>query len=395
MLQKKIFRKENGISFSPLPFLIKKERKNPLAIVSNPIPWESLNEQEKNTQWAYCTNRLWEYEKEGVISLENAKPYIEWFLRENSFNESDLRAFHSAPSWLINTTILSVAFLLKNVYYREESAFWLKNKLSEIISQGFVVLNKTESKEKENVVFEKPKRSIQEIMAEQRSNLLGELQGLEDEMLTTKHDILNWLRSNNVAKVHLDFIEGFFRPRLNELFEYLEGEDPQILEAYASYKKSEIKRMIEWYDNLLTDVDAFRRLKVSTRKIRIRKPKPPAQLVKRLKFLNYSEDYKIQSINPEKIIGATTLWVFNTKYRKLCVYNASELEKQLTVKGSTILGWDPKTSYSKTLRKPEEQLTLFMNSGKVAMKNFLKEIKGKAGSLNGRINKEMLLLKHF
>jgi hypothetical protein len=71
------------------------------------------------------------------------------------------------------------------------------------------------------------------------------------------------------------------------------------------------------------------------------------------------------------------------------------MEKALTVKGSTILGWDPKTSTGKTLRKPEEQLKDFLVGGKVAMRNYHKAIKGKDAKLNGRINKDMVLLKVY
>ena len=68
---------------------------------------------------------------------------------------------------------------------------------------------------------------------------------------------------------------------------------------------------------------------------------------------------------------------------------------RVTVKGTTILGWDPKTSIGKTLRKPEPQLKEFMSGGKVAMRNFHKSIRGKEAILNGRINKDMILLKTY
>ena len=139
----------------------------------------------------------------------------------------------------------------------------------------------------------------------------------------------------------------------------------------------------------------YRRLKVSARKIRTRKPKSPTQLVRSLKHLNHFDELKITSVNPEKIIGADSLWVYNVKYKRLICYIASEIDKELTVKGSTIIGWDPKASYGKTLRKPEEQLKLFISLGKVAMRNFLKSTKGKDKTVNGRINKDCLLLKVY
>jgi hypothetical protein len=85
--------------------------------------------------------------------------------------------------------------------------------------------------------------------------------------------------------------------------------------------------------------------------------------------------------------------VYNTKTRKLGRYVASEQDKSMTVKGSTILGWDPKLSVSKTLRKPKEQLKEFMGSGKVQLRTFLDKIKATEVKLNGRTNDQTIILR--
>jgi hypothetical protein len=93
--------------------------------------------------------------------------------------------------------------------------------------------------------------------------------------------------------------------------------------------------------------------------------------------------------------------VFNVKTRKLGKYVASNIDPKgmgragsgLSVKGTTIIGYDEKLSVQKTLRKPEEQVKEFKGAGKVALRTFLDVIKTTDTMLNGRCNLDTILLK--
>ena len=65
----------------------------------------------------------------------------------------------------------------------------------------------------------------------------------------------------------------------------------------------------------------------------------------------------------------------------------------LSVKGTTIIGFDEKLSIQKTLRKPDEQLKEFKSAGKVKLRTLLEDIKTTDTKLNGRSNLETVLLK--
>ena len=151
-------------------------------------------------------------------------------------------------------------------------------------------------------------------------------------MLEKSPDFLSWFRQKNIAKIHLDSIELYFRKHAQEIYDYAEGKDEQLKEAYSYLNKSKLKKTVAWYETLFRDIDLYRKVKIANRKVRARKPKSPTKLVAKLKHLRYSEDYKLTSINAEKIIGAQTLYVFNVKTRKLFIYNASPLDRELTVK---------------------------------------------------------------
>ena len=387
MIAKKLTSESN--LFRPLPFVVEKTRKGTLAVKSKPIDWASLDEDQFQTQQAYCYNVLWEMEKEGVIGRQHLEPYFYSCLEKSGYGKDDIKNILKLKDWQVPFNLLKIPFMLSLGMRSKDSVKYLMDQVKSLIEEGKKIAE-TE-KEIKTVV---PRKTIQEAMADQLSDILGELQGIEDDtLLGDKPDFMKWFQARNMAKSHVDNIDAYFRPRLDELNAI--STNDQIKEAYSCYSKKQIKTMIAWYESLLNDLDAYKRVKQSQRKVRARKPKSPAKLVAKMKYMHYSDDYKISSIKPESIIGCNTLWVFNTKTRKLCVYNASEMEKELTVKGTTILGWDPKTSIGKTLRKPDEQLKEFMAGGKVAMRNFLKDIRGKEAKLNGRINKDMLLMKVY
>lgn len=375
--------------FNPYPFIIKRDRRRGIVIESAPIDWSSLDDDQFMSQWEHCLNRFWFYEKENIINKAYLKPYLLDFMKKNGYTESQIKGCESAADHTIPITMLSVSYLLMSGVNKADSTQWLKNKINKYISNSKTEVSTIEVKEK-------PKRDIQESMREKLSDVLGELHGIEDDAdFKTKPDLLKWFSHKNVARVHMGAIEQKFKPILAELEEVLKGKNVQLNEGYSSYSKADIKKRIEWYKHFLSDVDAYQRLKSSNRKVRVRKPKPPSKLVAKLRYLNYSDDLKIQSVNAEKIVGSDAVWVYNQKYRRLILYVASELDKELSVKGSTIIGWDPKASYGKTLRKPEEQIKVLLSGGKVSMRNYLKDIKGKSKPVNGRINKDCLLLKVF
>jgi hypothetical protein len=119
---------------------------------------------------------------------------------------------------------------------------------------------------------------------------------------------------------------------------------------------------------------------------------PTEKLIAKMKYLKSNEQLKLVSVNATDIIGAKELWVYNIKTRKIGKYVADEY-KDLSVKGTSITGYNENSSVQKTLRKPEEQLKEFKAAGKVQLRKFLEDIKAVDIKLNGRINEDTILLK--
>jgi hypothetical protein len=175
----------------------------------------------------------------------------------------------------------------------------------------------------------------------------------------------------------------------------------QLKEAYSHLAKKDISNYIAALETLVDACTLIVDASKATRKPRTAKPKSADKLVAKLKYMKVDQKYSLASVNPTDIVGANELWVFNVKTRKLGKYVAVNVDPTgmgragsgLTVKGTTVEGFDPAKSVQKTLRKPEEQLKAFKTAGKVALRKFLEDINTTDTTMNGRINSDTVLLK--
>ena len=114
--------------------------------------------------------------------------------------------------------------------------------------------------------------------------------------------------------------------------------------------------------------------------------------LKNLKYQKEDNTFKIASVNPEKILGSQELWCFNTKNKVVTVFRALD-RGGLQVKGTSIINYDEKTSFTKrTGRKPEEYVKRVLDGGKIVLRKIMDELKGDA-ALAYRINENTILLK--
>ena len=85
--------------------------------------------------------------------------------------------------------------------------------------------------------------------------------------------------------------------------------------------------------------------------------------------------------------------MYNTKTRKINHYVADELQGPISIKGTSLTGFNEAKSRAKTLRKPKEQLENFKKSSKVQLRTYMKTITTVDTPASGRINEDCLLLR--
>ena len=247
----------------------------------------------------------------------------------------------------------------------------------------------------EVVVDDKPVTpNIQDRIREKASECIGELEGLLDEYILSKftsnpkpYGVMHTL---NIKGVHTNRILEHWKRIRAEYDTVLTTEDELIKEGYSNFSKTEIKKIVGFCDSIITDCMKVVDEANKSRKPRQRKQKTPEQLVSKLKYLDKHE--ALVSENSKDIIGAIQLWVYNTKSRKLGCYNADDASG-LSVKGSSIIGFNESKSTQKKLRKPEVTLPEILKGGKVYLRTALDDIKAVPATLNGRLNTDTILLR--
>lgn len=336
-------------------------------------------------------------------TVKELRPTIVEVMGQN-WTKDQHRAFNKVKDWMLGQVLGPMCMMVK------QGAVWppnqeqrAQNYLRQALDRSQIA--SVELDEDGNPIIEKEKvepvkLTIKDRMADIRNDIVGGLEEFEDQLTKQSKSlpvssIMTYLRSHNCPQQVIPYMENMYKGRLAFMQEVKLGKDKSLAEAYATYSPKTIDLWIKWYQMIVTDLSDFKRAKIAARKPTVRKPASPEKLVKSLKYLREFPELSLKSIKPTEIVQCTQLWVYNTKTRKLGVYNPTSTDQVLSVKGSTIIGWDPKTSVAKTLRKPAEQLKLFDQAGKVQLRTFLGKIKATEVNLNGRINDQVILLKAF
>jgi hypothetical protein len=200
------------------------------------------------------------------------------------------------------------------------------------------------------------------------------------------------MNTMEIKSVHVRFIKDWAIKNRAVYQDAYDTTDKTEKEAYSNFGKPQLKKLIGYFDQVITDCDKISGEVKKTKKPRKVKVKTKDQVVSKLKFLVSFDELGLKSISPADILGASQLWVYNTKTRKLGVYHA-EHAGGLAVKGSAITDFVPSKSVQKILRKPAEKVPEVLKAGKLALRTFMDDIKTAETGLTGRINADTILLR--
>lgn len=247
---------------------------------------------------------------------------------------------------------------------------------------------------------EKPKQqiTIQDRLRDQAAEVAAIFDGWVDEFIldprkfkADDYEPYTEMQLASLKGPHVRHIINFYEPELKEIEIVLKNPDDDLKEAYDSYTKPQLKKLLKLYEKIMAAANVIVESAKSKRP-RKKKPVSAEKKVSKLKFMDSFPKLGIASQNPADIIGAKEVWVYNTKTRKLGKYVALDAAG-LDVKGTSILNFLEKDSVEKTLRKPEQQIKDFNASGKVALRKFLENINAVDVKLKGRMNENIIILK--
>ena len=204
-------------------------------------------------------------------------------------------------------------------------------------------------------------------------------------------DTTAFYASQIIAAYSRDFAE------INEVIslrktETVDDLELQLLESYDNHTTASLVKLQKAHQSIVDACNVIKAKKKIDRKPRKAKPVNIQKLADKIKYMKSFDALKLVSVNPLDIIGASEVWVYNTKYRLLGHYFANDMQS-LAIKGTTIQNFNEMKSVEKKIRNPEEQLRDFKAAGKVALKKFLDEIRAKPVALRGRINKDTIIMR--
>lgn len=306
---------------------------------------------------------------------------LQW-MKEQKYSKSDLEVVKGAPPWASGITAGWVARMhLNGTQFPDENLQYIRDKISDILDRYSV------KEESTNVVdLQARVRSKNKLIMELAEEEVIDAFALANFELNKSLSMYDFLLKYTVSTRDATQLKEVYEPHLIEVM----SDDSDIKECYGKrLKNSKI-----FYQAIINDLNRYLNNKkvVRVKKPKIAKLKPASKLVENVKYQKDFGPLKLVSLDPQNILGVQQLWTYNTKYKVLTVYHASD-PKGFEVKGTTLQKFDTEKSQARRLRKPEIILTNVLSAGKVAIKHIMAGLTTTPLPVTGRLNDDTILLR--
>ena len=99
--------------------------------------------------------------------------------------------------------------------------------------------------------------TIQQRTKERTHELIGEVEGLFDGYISDWREKKNYafLFNIGIKPMHARVIIKFSQKRIEEYNNALVSKDEQIIEAYSCFTKTQLKKIIAWWESIIVDCD--------------------------------------------------------------------------------------------------------------------------------------------
>lgn len=333
-------------------------------------------------------------------NAKELKPFVVSWMSVNGYTLDEINIYKKSLDWRTNNIIGGIACCLlrgmpecrEDFNSGRNTASWLRNSINEIIKVSTV----EDTEDKEEQIKEKPKKHTsnpEELsleIIEEFDDAIEKWTKLPEHFSSKNINVSNFLSRKNAKPQHAKFIKSYYRGYIAELDAVLmpkSDDNEQLKESYSSKSRTHIKEL----HTFLIDIDAAcSAIILAQTKLKPEKKVSNETLVLKLKYQRENSNFELQSVNPESIINSKELWCFDTTTRKLIKYVG-----KLSVKGSTILGFDEKKSTAKTLRSPKDQLLELKKLSAKEMNLYYNNIDAVEIKASGKINENQILLKTF
>lgn len=308
---------------------------------------------------------------------EDTRPWLFDYLKKMDYSKQDIAAARRSPRFSRTTATLA-RILYNGNTLPDNTQRRFDEDVKQIIAAGYSV------KEVARVVVSKTELTIQERTQAKIQLLLAECEEAIDQ--DPNLNIYEWLKGKEATSQAATAICDYYSKWIKD-FEYEDQFETRL------QKKARLEKLKYW-TQFAYDCERYvgNKKVAKVRKPRVKKAKPVVDLVKNLKYQKEFPPLKIVSVNPTEIIGASQVWTYNTKYKKLTRYDASG-PNGIQVKGASLTSFDVEKSSTKSLRKPDVTIQSLLGAGKVALRKLMDDLKTNQTKPTGRINTDTVLLR--
>lgn len=315
---------------------------------------------------------------------KTGRKFIVEFMETVNMPSVAIKVFNRLPDSQINSTTAAMARMYVMGWEDAEKRKKIESRIMELCRKGA------------NLVEEDQKQAAAKATVPQKINtneLITDIEHMIDQEAESLTGFYEWLKNRSAKPTDVRGVIDYYAGWFQELSEASErNADPQLKEAYAYLTKKKLKERVDLFAGIIADCESYlsNSRKSVVKKPRKTKPKSADKVVSKIKFQKEDTNLKIVSVDPAKLVGASELWIFNTKYNVLAHYVANE--GGLSLKGTTLQNFNDK-SLQKKLRKPTDVLSHITGSTSKAAERVFTSIKTKENAPNGRINEYCVILR--
>jgi hypothetical protein len=349
------------------------------------------------------------------LTAKDTKPAVLEWMGNNGYTKEDISAVKAAPDYFPGMTTGALCTCLNkgmptihpgiNEYLktlREDAAkvepcdIFVKEAIANAIIEG----KKTKQKDTvQTIVAEKPSgiSPMDRLRAKCNKTIIMDLELLMDEWCKSGDEvkclsIYKSMQHYELPAAACTFVEEYLQDVLKEMSDAQTGASEYLAEAYSCYTKKQMLARIDALSSMVDDLTMFKTSTKAAKAPREKKPTAATKQIAKLQYLKHSEEFKITSISPIRIVGAYRLLAFNVKTRVLFDYVTS-ITGGFLVKGTTIQNYDEVSSRCIRLRKPDEFIPIAVGSTEKQLEKAWGQLTTKESKPNGRINGDIVLLR--
>jgi hypothetical protein len=349
-------------------------------------------------------------------TAKNSKPAVLEWMVNNGYTKEDISAVKAAPDYSPGMTAGTLCTCMNkgmpafhpgiNDYLTSLRGDALPQIACDIFVKDAIATSIVEGKKLEirntveTTITEKPTgiSPMDRLKAKCNKTIIMDLELLMDEWCDLSGNdvrvipVYQTMQKYELPAAACTFVEDYLKKIGNELSDAHSGVSEYLAEVYSRYSKKQLLSRINAIESMVNDLTMFKTSVKAAKAPREKKPTPATKQIAKLQYLKHSEEFKITSINPIRIVGAHRLLAFNVKTRVLFDYVTS-ITGGFIVKGTTIQNYDEAVSRCIRLRKPEEFIPIAVGSTEKQLEKAWGQLTTKESKPNGRINGDIVLLR--